>query len=305
MCVFMYVVHGHCGPLGPYPGPHTAGDRVVGSHIFADPDGGLVGLVGSVVAIVLGGLDSSFVGAGGLCFFLPARASSGYLEGGEEEGAGHLVECGAARVFHPNGTIRPPMDTAIGALLYPAGVGDVGDRPDDRIGGTVVHLRGVGLGRGEGWAVAVLGELAGLGGGDGLHRPCGGGRGGGLGLFGSGDHPVATLVGRLDGKLSLLGGGWGAGRVRLRLAGGCFGAVVVDAPPPSTPSSPSLPPPPPMLPHIPSPPPPPAYSTSYIRAPSPGRKWHDVTQTPLTTCAVSRSWRPRKRARPRGGHDAV
>ena len=78
MCVFMYVVHGHCGPLGPYPGPHTSWDPVVGSHIFAGPDGGLVGLVGSVVGFGFRGLVSSFVGAGGLGFFLPAWASSRY-----------------------------------------------------------------------------------------------------------------------------------------------------------------------------------------------------------------------------------
>ena len=83
MCVFMFVVHGHCGPLGPYPGPHTSWDPVVGPHIFAGPDGGivglvgLVGLVGSVVGFAFGGLDASFVGVGGLAFFLPAaRASS-------------------------------------------------------------------------------------------------------------------------------------------------------------------------------------------------------------------------------------
>ena len=50
----------------------------MGSHIFAGPDGGLVGLVGSVVGFRFGGLVSSFVGAGGLGFFLPDRASSRY-----------------------------------------------------------------------------------------------------------------------------------------------------------------------------------------------------------------------------------
>ena len=76
MGVFMYVVHGHCGPLGPYPGPHISWE----SHIFAGPDGGLVGLVGlvgSVLGFAFGGLDASFVGVGGLAYFLPApRASS-------------------------------------------------------------------------------------------------------------------------------------------------------------------------------------------------------------------------------------
>ena len=93
----------------------------------------------------------------------------GLLEGGEEEGPGHLVEGGAARVFHPNGTVPPPVDTTDGAPLYPGGVGYVDDRPDDRFLGTVVlrlgTLGGVGLvGAGGGWlAVAVLGGLVGLG----------------------------------------------------------------------------------------------------------------------------------------------
>ena len=82
MCVFMLVVHGHCGPLGPYLGLHTSLDPVVGSHIFAGPDGGLVGLVGlgglvgSVVGFALGGLDASFLGVGGSAFFLPAARDS-------------------------------------------------------------------------------------------------------------------------------------------------------------------------------------------------------------------------------------
>ena len=112
----------------------------MGSHICAGPDGGLVGLVrlvglvGSVVGIAVGGLDASFVGVGCLTFFLPAAR--------EEEGAAHLVEGGAARVFHPNGTVLPPVDTMDGAPLYPVGVGYVDDHRDDRIPGTVVLLLG-------------------------------------------------------------------------------------------------------------------------------------------------------------------
>ena len=71
------------------------------------------------------------------------------------------------------------MDTVDSALLHPAGVGDVGDRPDERIFETVVllhgrcttNLGGVGLGRGGGGG--VLGGVAGFGGGNGLRRPCG------------------------------------------------------------------------------------------------------------------------------------
>ena len=69
-----------------------------------------------------------------------------------------------ARVFHPNGTILPPVDTTDGALLYPGGVGYVDDRPDNRIIGTVALL---------------LGTLGGVG----LRRLGGGGMGGG-GLWG-------------------------------------------------------------------------------------------------------------------------
>ena len=74
MCVFMHVVHA----LGPYADPHTSWDPVMGSHIFVGPDGGLAGLVGLVVGFGCGRLVSWFVGAGGLVFFLPHRASSPY-----------------------------------------------------------------------------------------------------------------------------------------------------------------------------------------------------------------------------------
>ena len=174
MCVFMYVVYGHCGPLGPYPGPHTSWDPVVGSHIFAGRDGGLVGLVGFVglvVGFAFGGLVSSFFGAGGLDFFLPARASSRYRSASSRVGKRRgwsLVQGDAARVFHPNGTVLPSLDTTDGALLYPCGVGYVDDRPDDRILGTVVlllgTLGGVGLGWGGGGVGGgCLGGLVGLG----------------------------------------------------------------------------------------------------------------------------------------------
>ena len=228
----------------------------------------------------------------------------GLLEGREEEGAVHFVEGGAARVFHPNRTVLLPVDTTDGAPLYPGGVGYVDDRPHDRILGTVVLLLGT-LGVsvlvvGGGLAVAVFGGVGGFGGGDGLRRPCGGGGGGGgVGLFGPGDRPVVIFVGRLERNLSWgrVGGGWDAAS----LGGGELGRWWWTPPPPS---SPSLTPPPPMLPHI-SSSSPPAYPTSCIRSHSLGRKWRDDTHTPLTTRAVSQSWRPRKRARPRGGTRAT
>ena len=148
--------------------------------------------------------------------------SLGLLEGGEEAGLGHLVEGRAARVFHPNGTVLPPVDTT--DFLYPDGVGYVDDRPDDRILGTVIlllgTLGGVGLGGWGGVCGGGLGGVGWFGGGDGLRRPCGGGGGGGFGPFGPGDRPVVTLVGRLEGKLSFLGGGLGEVGMRLDLGGG-------------------------------------------------------------------------------------
>ena len=83
------------------------------------------------------------------------------------------------------------------------------------------------------------GAVGGFGGGDGLRRPCGRGGGGGVALFGPGYRPVVTLVGRLEGKLSLLGGDWGGGGVGLRLGlgGGAFGppktATAIRPPPPT------------------------------------------------------------------------
>ena len=147
----------------------------------------------------------------------------GLLEGGEEEGPGHLVEGGAARLFHPNGTVLPPVDTTVGAPLYPGRVGYVDDRRDDRILGTVVlllgTLGGVGLGGGGGgFAVALLVGLVGLGAGAAFVGRAVVVVGGGFGPFGPGDRPVVTLGGRLERKLSFLGGG--------------LGAVVVGAPPP-------------------------------------------------------------------------
>ena len=43
----------------------------------------------------------------------------GLLGAGVEEGAVDLVEGGAARVFHPKGTVLPPIDTTDSAPLYP------------------------------------------------------------------------------------------------------------------------------------------------------------------------------------------
>ena len=139
----------------------------------------------------------------------------GLRGGGDEEGAVHLVESAAARVFHPNGTVLPPVETTDSAPLYPGGVGYVDDRPDDRIPGTVVHLLGtlggVGLGGGGGGAVAVLGGLVGSGAGTAFVGHAVVVVVGGFGLFGPGDRLVIALVGRLERKLSFLGGGLGGG----------------------------------------------------------------------------------------------
>ena len=185
---------------------------------------------------------------------------------------GHLVEGGAARVFHQNGTVFPPVDTTDGAPLYPGGVGYVDDRPDDRILGTVVLLLGtlggvaLGCGGGGGFAVAVLGGLVGLGAGTAfVGRAVVGVGGGGWGLLGRGIAPSSLSSDDSKENFRFLGAGWGGGvGMRLRFGGG-FGAVVVDAPP-SPPSTPSLTPPPPMLPHISSSSPPPHTPLMHPRA---------------------------------------
>ena len=229
------------------------------------------------------GINLFVCGGGGFGSFLARpglfQVPLGLLGGGEEEVPGHIAEDGAAWVFHPNGTMLPPVDTTDGALVYPGGVGDVADRHNERIAGTVVLLLGrstvwgrrssSGLG---GWAVAILGGLVGLGVAAAFVGCAGGG--GGFGLFATGDPRVDALRAGLEGEpfflMFFLGGLGGFG---LRLGWGGFGMVVVDAPPSPPPSPSSLTPPPRMLPHNPSsPPPPPAYPTFCIQAHSPGRK---------------------------------
>ena len=138
--------------------------------------------------------------------------------------------------------------------------------------GTVVlllgTLGGVGLGGGGGGGVvvAVLGGLVGLGAGTAfIGRAVVVVGGGGFGPFGPGDRPVVAFVGRLERKLSFLGGGLGG--VGLRLGGGGFGAVVVDAsPPPPPPRSPRPHPCSPTSPHPPPPRTPPPASEPTPRA---------------------------------------
>ena len=268
------------GPRSGVPHLHGSGWGVSGVSGVSG-FGGRVRVWGVRLFVCGGGGFGLFLARPGL-FPVPL----GLLEGGEEEGAGHLVEGCAARVFHPNGTVLLPVDTTDSAHLYPGGVGDVGDRPDDGIAGTVVRLGGVGLGRGGrgggrwrswgGWRVSGAGAAF-------IGRAGGGGGVRGLGFLPQG---IALLsLSSDDSKENFrLAGGWG-GWVAAWLGVG-FGAVVVDAPPL-----------PPLLPV--------AHPTSCIRAHSPGRKWRDVTQTPLTTGAVSQSWRPCKRARPKGGSRAT
>ena len=67
MCVFMFLVHGHCGPLGPYPGPHTSWWWWGGGGFVVAVLGGLVGLgagtafVGRAV-VVVGGVSAFWAG---------------------------------------------------------------------------------------------------------------------------------------------------------------------------------------------------------------------------------------------------
>ena len=138
--------------MGPRSGvPHLRGSGWLVS--------GVSGVRGFCGRVRVRGVSLFVCGGGGFGLFL-ARPGLfpvplGLLGVGEEEGPSHFVEGGAARVFHANGTVLPPVDTTDGAPLYPGGVEYVDDRPDDRILGTVVlllgTLGGVGLGRGGRW----------------------------------------------------------------------------------------------------------------------------------------------------------
>ena len=65
--MFMCVVHSHRGPLGPYMGPHTLHDPVVGSHIFGVWAVGLVGWLGlGLILGLVGAFVGVLVGDGGL-----------------------------------------------------------------------------------------------------------------------------------------------------------------------------------------------------------------------------------------------
>ena len=227
----------------------------------------------------------------------------GLLVGGEEEGAVHLVEAGAARVLHPNGH-RTSARGYHGRCPFLPLWGRVRGRPsrrsDPRDGRpSSLHPRGCRSwwGGGGGGCGGGLRGVAGFGGGDGLRRLCGGGRGGGgggLGPFGPGDRPVVAFVGRLERKLSFLGGGFGGG----------VGAVVVDAPPPPLSPRPHPcsttsrhpPPPPPRVPHLQHP--------SPLRGPEVARRHpyaaHHARSLPIVeTSQESKAhpWVP--------GHDAV
>ena len=209
-------------------------------------------------------------------------------------------------MFHPNGTVLPPVDTTDGAPLYPVGVEYVDDRPDDRILGTVVlllgTLGGVGLGGGGGvLALAVLGGLVGLGAGTAfVGRAVVVGGGGGLGFLGRGIAPSSLSSDDSKENFRFLGAGWGG--LGFAWGGGRWWWTPTPRPPPPPPRSHR---PLPCSPTSPHPTPPPAYPTSCIRAHSLGWKWRGDTKTPLTTREVSQSWRPRKRARPRCGSGAT
>ena len=147
--------------MDPFPGPYGSCDPFAGSP----PSCSLFCLfslsTGLGVSLVVGWGWSGWGLVWGLeglvlvfaFFFSPHRFSPigfGFLGGGEEEAADHLVKGGLAWVLHPDNTTLVAMDTANGAHLHTPGVGDVGDGPDDWVLGTVAHLGGwvVGLTRG-------------------------------------------------------------------------------------------------------------------------------------------------------------
>ena len=124
------------------------------------------------------------------------------------------------------------------------------------------------------------------------------GGGGGLGGLGRGIAPSSLSSDDSKENFRFLGAGWAS----LVGGGGGVGAVVVDASPALLPLAHPAPTHAPqhllIL-------PPPAYPTSCIRAHSAGRKWRGATHTLLTTREVFQWWRPRKRARPKGGSRAT
>ena len=136
------------------------------------------------------------------------------LAAGEEEGAAHLLEGNAARVFHPNGTVVPPVDTTEGAPLYPAGVGYPDDRPDDRIPGTVIlclrTLGGIGLRGGGGLRWRSWGGLSGLGAGTAFAGRVVVVVGGGSSFLVRGTSPLSISSDDSKENFRFLEAGWGA-----------------------------------------------------------------------------------------------
>ena len=200
----MHVVHGHCGPLGPYAGPHTSWDPVMGSHVFVRPDEGLAGLVGSVVGFGFGRLVSSFVGAGGLGFSCPTGPLPGTApppRGWGRGGAGPPRRwwwCPGIPPKRHHPSAHGHRGRCPSLPRWDRGRGRPSRRSegrDDRPCSRPLHPQPWGC-RSWSWGGmggGGLGGVGGFGGGDALRRPCGGGGGGGFGHFAMGDRHVVAL----------------------------------------------------------------------------------------------------------------
>ena len=249
---------------------------------------------------------SSFVGAGVWGFALPARASSRYRSASSGVGK-RTGGATSSRVVPPGystqtGSYFRPWIPRTVPLSSPVGSGTWTTIPTiTSLGPSSFFSAPLGVSvlvwGGSGWRWRSWG-VVGFGGGEGLRRPCGGGGWGAFWPRGSPRrHSCRTTRRKTFASWQGVRGGW----VAAWLWGGGGLRRWWWKPPPLLPvphPTPSHAPPHPLT-H------PPAYPTSCIRAHSPGRKWRDVNQTPLTTRAVSRSWRPRQRARPRRGSRAT
>ena len=198
-----------CGPLGPYVRPHTSWDPVMGSHVFVGPDGGVAGLVGSVVGFGFGRLVSSFVGVRVWAFSCPtgplpgtAQPPPGLGRGGAEAPRRGWSHPGippkrhhtSARGYHGWCPSLPVWGRGRGR---PSGRLD---RRDGRPSSRSLHPWGRRSWSGV-WAVAVFGGVGRFGGSDRLCRPCGGGGAGAFGLFAMGERRVVALRSGFKGEL--------------------------------------------------------------------------------------------------------
>ena len=136
-CTTQHVMHYVCvhvgcawplWPIGSLSGPsHLMGPPSGVPHLHGSGWGvsGVSGVSGFGGRVCVRGVRLFICGGGEFGLFLARPglfpAPLGLLEGGEEEGAGHLVEGGAGQVFHPNGTVLRPWTPRTVPFSTPVG----------------------------------------------------------------------------------------------------------------------------------------------------------------------------------------